>query len=349
MVAGGLAAAAVRRLLGRPAPPVPSSKVVPVNDAVFAFGHPHRLAFSVPLETWCTYLYFSFDPTGWHPFTATARQLHSEPRLPYERSILRRFYDTFQPRSQAEAYFGDSRASGPSARYVLEPWLDDQRVFNDNGGHGNQNMGPISAERGEIEFDRLRRVYRSICERGYRPDTSSYIRGFFLRDGDAYRFHVTAGLHRAGVLSALGYESALVGFDPLMPRSVDLSDLHRWPQVRDGRVPSATAERAFRRFFTEAGDGRARQLGLLPLEDATVSTFEQTPSPAAGEGGRDRTASQTPPAGRADERPLGGTPPGTTSATRATAATRAALAGSRDQDGSRHLDETVAQRASATS
>jgi hypothetical protein len=53
----------------------PDSKLVAIRDAVYAYGTHRELAFRVPLEKCCTYLAFSFASSGWHPFTATVRQI----------------------------------------------------------------------------------------------------------------------------------------------------------------------------------------------------------------------------------------------------------------------------------
>jgi hypothetical protein len=237
------------------------------RDAIYGYGGHHELFFDVPLRKCVTYLCFSYDPGGWHPLTATVRQFMQDNSTIYRTSILRKFYAAFRPETQCQAHFdADLDHLQPltrvSSRVVLEPWVSQRRLFNNNG-KGNQNFGPVAEVFGEAELQRLRRLYASLNKYGYRPERFGHIAGFFLRGEDDYRFFVTAGIHRAAVLTAMGASTVAVQFHPRTARSVDLRDMENWPQVSRGEISAEVAEAVFMRFLEENGRGRARALGIL--------------------------------------------------------------------------------------
>ena len=178
-----------------------------------------------------TYLCFSYDPAGWHPLSATVRQFMQDDTTTYGTSILRNFYEVFRPETQCRAHFdADLDHLQPltrvCSRVVLEPWLSERRLFNNNNnGKGNQTFGPVTEEYGEAEFQRLRRLYDSLKKHGYRPERFGYIAGFFLRREHDYRFFVTAGIHRVAVLSAMETSTATAQLHPKTAHTVDLVDI----------------------------------------------------------------------------------------------------------------------------
>lgn len=254
------------------------------TDAVFA----HRdFIFEVPLER-CRYLYggtygpqVGMNPatTGWHPFVAVLHELAARPDLTYEDSVLARFYQRFQPQRQVEVLFPRDvvAALGPSEldRYPmargftpLVPW---QPQVSQDGGehglgpeHGHQSFGPVSAEKGNLEFQRLRATFVSIRDRGYRPELADgEIAGMFVLRGADYRFVVRAGHHRLAALAALGHATVRVGFFKRDPRAVNVESLELWPLVRQGVYPQDLARRFVDQLFDEDQAWRGRELGLV--------------------------------------------------------------------------------------
>lgn len=312
------AKAAVRRigytLVPRGRKPVATTVYDVPTDALYDHSPG---AFEVPTER-CQYPYgFSYDPRGWHPFVATLRELVARPDLRYEDSVLRTYYDAYQPASVRELLFEDgyawdgaavvdvgagrprrpgptvgrasTAAEGPpeapgaaltaalrglegystSEFLPFQPW--DPRTHPPRGekglaaSHGNQGFGPVSAEKGQLELDRLRTTLTSIEQHGYRPElcNGDEISGYFLIHEGEYRFVIRAGLHRVAALTVLGHERVRVTFFPGYPRAIHLSDVGNWPLVRRGVIAPELARRYALRFFEEDGRKKAASIGLL--------------------------------------------------------------------------------------
>ena len=250
-------------------------------DAIYQTGD---IAFEVPLEK-CRYPYhFSYDPAGWHPFVAVLNQYKCNPELSYEASILYEYYQRYQPNTIFEAFFPttapeDIEGAAPLTKLSIPPyepffpWDPSKPKTKGEKGldpsHGNQGFGPVSIEKGRLEFKRLIDTYDSVKRYGYMPAQGhdGDIRGYFLRTSDDYRFFIRQGLHRAAVLSAMNYQTVRVKFFKPTPRTVFLADSHNWPQVKEGVLSLTVAKRIFMMFFDENGTEKAQRLGLLLTED----------------------------------------------------------------------------------
>jgi hypothetical protein len=267
------------------APTVPDvTRLDAPTDAIFAH---HDLIFEVPLEH-CRYLYGgTYGPSpggnsttsGWHPFVATLHELAADPGLRYEDSVLARYYERFQPRSFVELFFpraiAEARSDAGLARLrpgngvtPVVPWQ--LEVTKDRGEHGlgpehgHQSFGPVSVEKGRLEFDRLRATFTSIRERGYRPAIADgEIAGLFLLRGSDYRFVVRAGHHRLAALAALGHDTVRVGFFKRDPRSVNVEALAAWPLVRAGVFDEDLAHRFVDQMFDVDQAWLGRETGLI--------------------------------------------------------------------------------------
>lgn len=276
---------AARRLLGRyglELRPALSPEITPTLElpdpegARFQHGD---VAFAVPLGR-CVYPYLmSYGPQGWHPFVAVLREYLDNPALRYQDSVLRRYYERFQPKTVLDVFLppeeqGAAQRETRFAQLAIPPHLPifpwDPSIYQDEGevgldaSHGNQGFGPVSAAKGELEFRRLTVILDSIRARGYQP-TGGHdgdIRGYLLLTDDDYRFVIRQGFHRTAALAALGMEVIRVKFFLAYPRAVYLHDLPHWPQVKYGNVDAATAAAIFHKFFTEDGTSRAERLGL---------------------------------------------------------------------------------------
>jgi len=216
---------------------------------------------------------FSFGGGGWNHFSALLEELLANPDLAYEESILKKFYDCFQPKNRQEQLFGsEGEALPPLDRgWTLLPWVDTKnRSFNplespQLNGKGNPHYGPNKVEFGQYVCRRLLAGYMLIREYGYLPEIfpDGYIQGYLLKDGDDYRFYVNEGQHRIAALGLLGYGEIKVKYNPDFLPVVDLKNIRQWPQVRRGLYSEETAARVFRHYFEEDGSSRARQLGLI--------------------------------------------------------------------------------------
>lgn len=255
--------------------PAPVASLPEPTHAIYGHGD---TIFTVPAEK-CFYPYvFSYGPRGWHPFVETLREVRSDPSISYRATTLHRYYEAYQPRTIREVLFENGfEVSGAESleqfsadRYLpLLPWDPWPRKVRGEKGlepsHGNQGYGPVSEEKGELEFRRLTETMQSIERHGYRPALhgDGEIRGYFLKTADDYRFIIRSGLHRTAALVALGHEKIRVGLFKGYPRAVHICDLDSWPLVHDGAVTREAAEKYFGRFFNEDGHEKAGRLGLL--------------------------------------------------------------------------------------
>lgn len=214
----------------------------------------------VPLDKCVGHLYFGFGRRGWNPFTAAVRDYWTSGTW----SFLETYYKTFQPTCLAEAYFlrkharyGVLNTLSPFLRF--KPWRASEVLMTGHDGSGNQNFGPVSPKKLDLEISRFESVANSISRNGYDPDTYGYITGYFLLDerGD-YTFRITQGMHRAAVLDALGWEALPVQCDAAVPRSIHIGTLPYWPKVADGTCSPELARFMFRRHFWDRGDAKRR-------------------------------------------------------------------------------------------
>ncbi len=218
---------------------------------------------AVALDQCVGHLYFGFGSRGWNPFTHAVKtyleQGHWHP--------LEEYYQAFQPRSLAEAYFqrnhprwGVLNDRSPFLR--LKPWRDSEIPMSGHEGGGNQNFGPITPAKLAQEIRKYESIIKSIRKRGYQPERYGTIRGYFLLDhGGDHVFRITQGMHRAPVLDAMGWKTLPVSFDPVMPRYISLDSMRYWPRLTDGTFTPGLASYMFKRHFWDRGDAKQAVLG----------------------------------------------------------------------------------------
>jgi hypothetical protein len=214
--------------------------------------------------------------------TAEARHPFVETLLAYGRgecdafgySPLRSFYENWQPANAAEALGLDPYQAHPALRNApaigaVMPWertdpdtmtalrIHAHEATNRAHGaslscrHGFTAFGPVSEAKGELEFNRLTRVYDSIRRSGYRRSDrrDGDIHGLILTHNGANRIKIGPGHHRIAALAALGYERAPIRLRPFIIRRDDVGS---WPNVRSGFFTQEQALAFFDRIF----DGR---------------------------------------------------------------------------------------------
>lgn len=194
----------------------------------------------------------SFSPTGWNPFETLAREhMNSPKKLSYEGSSLERFYSVWQPANAMEALIYKSNSDGilnilPAYTYHT-PWSDispEERhllmeniikkenqaanVSNLGANQGYGLHGPVSTQKGKVEFDRTIRLLESIYNKGYKPmKLNDNITGIAIKRKDKYLICVAHGIHRVSVLSALNFSHIPV----VITKFIDMDDISHWPQV----------------------------------------------------------------------------------------------------------------------
>ncbi len=217
----------------------------------------------------CLDLYGSGYLNDAHHFTEVLKQYQGNNELEYSDSVLKTYYDQFQPRNLEEALFIEKgRAPMLSKGWIGYPWLWNKKmkvIFNKEHSEtrpgGIHHFGPNTDDFGAGELKRLIPLYKIFKEQGYQPELffDGYISGHFLIKGDDYRFIVTEGQHRVACLAALGYETIRCRFssEPQYPKVILWQDVKKWPQVANGVYSRNLALRIFERFFV-GGIGKER-------------------------------------------------------------------------------------------
>ncbi|ABR46958.1 TPR repeat-containing protein [Alkaliphilus metalliredigens QYMF] len=219
---------------------------------------------------------FGYEEHGWHPFVALAQEYLEKENLTYEESILKMYYEKFQPQNLQQALLDPKHSplNPINKGWIGYPWtwntrnkvIIDQK-FGETRPGGNHFFGPNSHEFGKNEFQRIIINCELIKSVGYQPEgfADGYISGYMLKTKGDYRFIVTEGQHRMAALVALGYKTIKCRFiqKEEYPRVVNIKDSKRWPQVINGAYSKKVAEKIFNMFFENDGRERAKRIGLL--------------------------------------------------------------------------------------
>ncbi|WP_445001094.1 hypothetical protein [Halomonas mongoliensis] len=201
---------------------------------------------------------FCLERGGRHPFVKVAEEILADKVVGFASSTLEAYYVRVQPQSFSDVLFdceglqlaGDG-FTGLSSLEASFPWLrnDPKKVrrsrlremdkeARQHGKRGTEYLfwpfvGPVSLERGELEFQRLKGFLDSVAERGYQPHAhEGHVGGYLLTRGDEYAVVISGGQHRAACLSALGYERIPVVIKNA--QGVAREDAACWGGVRSG-------------------------------------------------------------------------------------------------------------------
>jgi hypothetical protein len=236
-----------------------SSRPRPIFDDMMEALHYQRggkeAAFYCPLNQSAHPVGFNFRDDAWHPFVETLKEYQDGKVTTYEGSTLKKFFDNWRPQNAHEALVGFENAPSqfkefPPHLFHLTPWLSKtpsekdkqiRRVYrNDHAQHGLDDLGieggckhygPVSRVKGQLEFDRLVGVYRSLKDRGYDRKHGD-VRVRPVKQGSELIFLNRGGYHRMAAMVALGYEKVPARF--ANPWFIDVEDVDYWPQVRRG-------------------------------------------------------------------------------------------------------------------
>jgi len=234
-------------------------------------GHNSQPIFKVETKIITNSICFAFSDDGWHPFVSLLKDYINNEKLIYNNSILDLYYKNFTPKSMAEIYIDEldeckNEIKEVPSQWLLLPWELTPRMPGGEKGldleHGIQVFGPVSKQKGQLEFDRVIKTYKSIKEKGFNINQST-IYGQFLKNGTEYRFKINSGNHRVPALSVLKYNKIPVALDPRVPRVIDIERIDDWPQVKNGLLSKKIAKKIFLRFFHHNGSMRAKELGLI--------------------------------------------------------------------------------------
>ncbi|HRO85693.1 MAG TPA: hypothetical protein PK110_12785 [Niabella sp.] len=215
------------------------------------------LLMDIPTSKCRTQLWHTLEESR-NPFVKTIVDYSNNKTSDYNSSFIKAYYESYMPQNACEVLRlsdNEQLKQIPAYGYIL-PW-DNQDVteilkireriaLNENRQEGKQidisagytDFGPVDAEKGEIELNRMIRTFKSIKKQGYKEKpylSDGGIRGYFLTgDDDEWCFIVKAGKHRAYALSALGYQNIPVVIDNNIGMIKRLDDLRFWPQLSCG-------------------------------------------------------------------------------------------------------------------
>ncbi len=204
-------------------------------NAALTYAHwsdkrPLRLL--VPVEMLRMQGGFAYGPD--HPFVAALGQ---------GQQVLEQFYERFAPTTLSQMYAPDmADETGADLPQWELPWrlrLNPKAPLGEKGlgaKHGVAFYGPCSAQKIQLEMQRLQNADASIRKNGFDPDRHGDIEGQLLSDGTRTIFFVAGGKHRAAVLTHQGHRHIPVRLRPSLMRLVDQRLISLWPAVQDGRL-----------------------------------------------------------------------------------------------------------------
>lgn len=242
-----------------------------------------RASYDCPLDQCLILNGFSFSKTGWHPFVEAYHDMFANSgKSQFQGSYLERYYKTWTPNSSGDAVagFGNAPAVLKSiAPFTLHaPWMDmcpqDRQAMMENiiidenrvagcaglaASEGYGLHGPVSERKGEIEFQRLIKIYKSIKANGYdRTHGDGDVTAIGIEHGGAFRFCVMYGQHRVAAAAALGLESVPVN----ITKVVHYTEICHWPQVYRGFWSEVQAQKFIEHLFTFDSKAWAKKTGL---------------------------------------------------------------------------------------
>lgn len=245
-----------------------------------------EVSFRCPIEHCTHFIGFGFSAMGWHPFVASLLEYRHGLSTCYEDSILRTFYETWQPSNAAEALAG-FEAPNPKLRrlpphcFYLTPWTaatveqitaeTEYWSRKENAEHGDRALeflkhglgyfGPTHPAKGRMEFGRLVAIHDRLAKEGYDRSYGD-VNVRVLRREHELRFVIDGGgYHRTAALSAAGERTVPARFRTCF--TINAEDAELWPQVRRRVWNLRDAVSYFHHLFEFDSREWARRQGLL--------------------------------------------------------------------------------------
>lgn len=226
----------------------------------------------VPIEK-CRSNMLGYTTNG-NPFVKTLKA-YSDKESGYSGSLLEAYYEQFCPISMRAVLESDNinlEKYHPMA--TVMPWstaTPDEKFLracidvnapnilsreahklglSTKDSFGWQYFGPISENLGQLEYERLISVYKTIKENGYHPNQYGYIHGQFLVNDKDWVWVNIGGKHRFATLAALEFKTIPIA---LRSRSSALfihrSEAEYWPNVKNGLFTKQDALDIFDRIM----------------------------------------------------------------------------------------------------
>jgi len=244
-----------------------------------------RVAFKCPIDLTIKLNALSYGSDGWHPFVETLKEYERGKTTTYVGSLLETFYMKHQPTNASESIIGFQQAPDSFKNhlphiYRLSPWRPGNAEDVDKSirrftkkdsikytgremtleSDGFQYHGPVSLDKGRLEYFRLIKTFESIKHKGYNR-ALGHAHFLTLRRGNEIRYlAIGNGNHRIAAMAALGYDTIPAIFQ--RPSIIDLDMAEYWPQVQKKVWSQNQAIAYFNHlFYFESGDW-ARKSGM---------------------------------------------------------------------------------------
>jgi len=212
----------------------------------------------IPVQLCRHYCGFRYGCDSYNPYENYIVGLHRD--VP-EQELQRKFEDFilwYRPRNFAQVLGIPISPSIPLWSY---PWNRRPEAEN-HGWHIGLDKIPdilthfceegVKLSRMEEEYLWLRQAYQNIKQSGYLPEAHSYFRVCEMTDGVSTAYLMLDGNHRLSALAALGVREVLVQHRPR--KTVRLSNLPHWIQVKSGAYQPAEAEQVLRAYLQGVDD-----------------------------------------------------------------------------------------------
>jgi hypothetical protein len=219
---------------------------------------------NIPISKCRTQLWNTLEVSG-NPFVQTIIDYNEKRTFDYRTSAIQGYYERFQPKNASELLRINNKTLKnipvygyffPWEKYNAKEVLEIRKMIaskeNKESGSkldlsaGHTDFGPVTWEKGVIEFNRLTNVFNSIKKNGYKEKLylgDGGIKGYFLVADKDWCFVVKSGKHRAYALSALGYKEIPVVLNVRPGIVKRKSDISYWPQVINSVFTEEEAEK----------------------------------------------------------------------------------------------------------
>ena len=248
----------------------------PIKALKRSAGRPVLINF--PLKSCRSMLPVAFPctTTSGHPLIETVLGILNGTVTSYMGSPLQKYYQFFQPANLAELMglepMDNDSASRLSPYAFIFPWggIPSARLMRKKlvvlskenrahyakiaGKHGWVTCGPISVEKGMLEYSRQVKTLQSIQQHGYQRNDGKDgdVCGTVLVNDNDCVLGISPGQHRIAALVALGYEAAPIRIGHTRIPIINRDEVDSWPSVKGGFFSAKQALEIFDRVY----DGR---------------------------------------------------------------------------------------------
>lgn len=192
---------------------------------------------------------------GKDPLVKTSLELLENKNKKIMSTSLYKYFNNFQPKNYRDLYnlSPENKLNKILSTQYFRPWLHKKPTPEFRAGL----FGPKDISSIELRLVRLKNLITNIRQYGYIPNSRDIIEGYILLKSDDYRFIITGGHHRIGVLTSFyiknigNYENILVKYENKRSqvKIVRECDVEKWPGVKSGYINKESALEFFNSHF----------------------------------------------------------------------------------------------------